>query len=207
MRRKGKKELSRDERELWSKVARTARPMHKPKPIAEMRTPGAERPHAPPVEKEDVYKTPLKGFRVGERSQTVPAPHHAGEDLSNRIAHAPVRMDHGTHRKMMRGKLKPQARIDLHGMTLAQAHPALVHFVIDSFDAGHRLVLVITGKGRGGSDHDGGGPIPIRRGVLRQQVPGWLHAPPLGAMVLDIREAHQRHGGGGAYYVYLKRRG
>ncbi|MFW5655927.1 MAG: Smr/MutS family protein, partial [Roseicyclus sp.] len=48
--------------------------------------------------------------------------------------------------------------------------------------------------------------IPIRRGVLKQQVPGWLTAPPLGALVLEVREAHQRHGGGGAYYVYLKRR-
>ncbi|WP_342665319.1 Smr/MutS family protein [Roseicyclus elongatus] len=130
-----------------------------------------------------------------------------GDEVSHRVAHAPVRMDHGTYRKMQRGKLKPAARIDLHGMTLAQAHPALVHFIIDSFDAGHRLVLVITGKGRGHPDDPNDGPIPIRRGVLRQQVPGWLHAPPLGAIVLDVREAHQRHGGGGAYYVYLKRRG
>jgi hypothetical protein len=67
-----------------------------------------------------------------------------------------------------------------------------------------RLLLVITGKGRGG-DREDYGPIPIRRGVLKQQVPGWLTAPPLGPLVLEIREAHQRHGGGGAYYVYLRR--
>ena len=40
---------------------------------------------------------------------------------AERLAHAPVRMDHSTHKKMLRGKLKPEARIDLHGMTLAQA--------------------------------------------------------------------------------------
>lgn len=207
MRRKGKKGLSPEERELWSKVARTARPLHKPKPLAETRMPGSDGASLPVAQKSDVSTANVKGFRIGERAQTAMAPHHAGDDQPNRIAHAPVRMDHGTHRKMVRGKLKPQARIDLHGMTLAQAHPALVRFVIDSFDAGHRLVLVITGKGRGGPDDGHDGPIPNRRGVLRQQVPGWLHAPPLGAMVLDIREAHQRHGGGGAYYVYLKRRG
>lgn len=106
---------------------------------------------------------------------------------------------------MQRGKLKPEARIDLHGMTLADAHPALTRFVLDGYDRGLRLLLVITGKGQGADPADDG-PIPIRRGVLRQQVPGWLIAPPLGAMVLDVRPAHQRHGGSGAYYVYLKRR-
>lgn len=106
---------------------------------------------------------------------------------------------------MQRGKLKPEARIDLHGMTLAAAHPALTNFILDGHHRGLRLLLVITGKGQGGAREDDG-PIPIRRGVLRQQVPGWLTAPPLGAVVLDVRPAHQRHGGEGAYYVYLKRR-
>ena len=30
--------------------------------------------------------------------------------------------------------------------------------------------------------------------------------PPLDAIVLDYTAAHQRHGGGGAYYIYLRRR-
>jgi DNA-nicking Smr family endonuclease len=113
-------------------------------------------------------------------------------------------MKQTAHRRMIRGKMKPEARIDLHGMTLSEAHPALVDFVIDAHARGLRLLLVITGKGRGG-DREDHGPIPIRRGVLKQQVPGWLTAPPLGPLVLEIREAHQRHGGGGAYYVYLRR--
>ena len=87
-------------------------------------------------------------------------------------------------------------------MTLSQAHPVLMRFILDAHASGKRLVLVITGKGK---DRDEGGPIPVRRGILRHQVPGWLHAPPLGALVLEIREAHLRHGGGGAYYVYLRK--
>ncbi|MCG6901727.1 MAG: Smr/MutS family protein, partial [Rhodobacter sp.] len=62
---------------------------------------------------------------------------------------------------------------------------------------------VITGKGR---DKDQDGPIPVRRGVLKHQVPHWLTTPPLNLMVLQISEAHLKHGGTGAYYVYLKRR-
>ena len=66
-----------------------------------------------------------------------------------------------------------------------------------------RLVLVITGKGK---SRDDGGPIPTRFGVLRHQVPQWLRLAPLARAVLQVSEAHLRHGGQGAYYVYLKRR-
>ena len=65
-----------------------------------------------------------------------------------------------------------------------------------------RHVLVITGKGKRGLDD---GPIPQRQGVLRHQVPHWLRLPPLGAAVMQVTEAHLKHGGSGAYYVYLRR--
>jgi DNA-nicking Smr family endonuclease len=71
-----------------------------------------------------------------------------------------------------------------------------------SHTRGRRLVLVITGKGK---DRDEGGPIPVRRGVLRHQVPHWLEVPPLAQVVLQVVPAHISHGGEGAYYVYLKR--
>jgi DNA-nicking Smr family endonuclease len=112
-------------------------------------------------------------------------------------------MDAKTHGKMTRGKLAPEARIDLHGLTLAEAHPELIHFILNAQAQGLRLVLVITGKGK---RRDDGGPIPQRMGALRHQVPAWLHLPPLGPAVLQVTEAHQRHGGSGAYYVYLRRR-
>jgi DNA-nicking Smr family endonuclease len=107
-------------------------------------------------------------------------------------------MDAKLHGKMVRGKLLPEARIDLHGMTLAEAHPELIRFVLNAQSAGMRLVLVITGKGKRGEDH---GPIPQRMGALRHQVPHWLRLPPLGQAVLQLK-----HGGSGAYYVYLRRR-
>jgi DNA-nicking Smr family endonuclease len=200
-RRKG---LSPDDRDLWERVKRSASPLSSQ--IAPQKLPSA-----PPLSvksatplSEPASPNQVKPFRIGERSHG-PSPAHPQADLSDRLAHAPIRMRQSEHRRMQRGKLKPEARLDLHGMTLADAHPALIGFVSDAYDRGLRLLLVITGKGRGGSEPDHG-PIPMRRGVLRQQVPGWLTAPPIGALVLEVREAHQRHGGGGAYYVYLKRR-
>ncbi|MFK7878857.1 Smr/MutS family protein [Roseobacter sp.] len=123
--------------------------------------------------------------------------------LPDMLRHAPVQMDKKTFGKMTRGKLKPEGRIDLHGMTLDHAHSALTKFILSASASGKRLVLVITGKGK---NRDEGGPIPVRFGILRHQVPQWLSTSPLASAVMQVSEAHVSHGGGGAFYVYLKRR-
>ncbi|MEM6938668.1 MAG: Smr/MutS family protein [Pseudomonadota bacterium] len=128
--------------------------------------------------------------------------HSLTPSLADQISKAPVQMDKKAFGRMKRGKLKPEGRIDLHGMTLDRAHPALTRFILSAHQNGKRLVLVITGKGK---RRDDGGPIPVRDGVLRHQVPQWLSMPPLSSAVLQISQAHQSHGGGGAYYVYLRR--
>jgi DNA-nicking Smr family endonuclease len=111
-------------------------------------------------------------------------------------------MDRRRFERLRRGKITPDARLDLHGMTSERAHSALTGFVLDAHARGLRLLLVITGKGRPG---DPGTVIPERHGILRHSLPHWLAAPPLGARVLQVAPAHQRHGGGGAFYVYLRR--
>ena len=103
---------------------------------------------------------------------------------------------------MSKGKLAPDARIDLHGMTVSEAHPELIRFILNAYSDGLRLVLVITGKGKAGPDV---GPIPQRYGVLKHQVPNWLRSAPLGGLILQVSEAHLKHGGAGALYVYLRR--
>ena len=87
--------------------------------------------------------------------------------------------------------------------TLAAAQPELIRFILSCHASGRRLVLVITGKGSRGDV----GPLPTRPGALRHQVPYWLHAMPLSSVVQQVTAAHYRHGGEGAYYVYLRRNG
>lgn len=184
-----RRNLHPEEQELWQAVARTVTPMprHAAKPLATP-LPAPVMPEAPaPVAPK------LPPFRLGERP--VPKPAHR-PDTS-------LRMDAKTHARMTRGKLAPEARIDLHGMTVAEAHAELIRFILNAQSAGLRLVLVITGKGKPGREpdhlaHRGGG-------VLRQQVPHWLHLPPLGLAVQQLAEAHLRHGGAGACYVYLRK--
>ncbi|WP_342077494.1 Smr/MutS family protein [Yoonia sp. SS1-5] len=186
--------LSADERALWDRVAERTTPMDpkRTRPIL------SEKPSVQPKPAD-----PVPSFRVGERSNTRPS-HDIAPTIKDRLSSAPVKMDHKAFGKMKRGKLKPEARLDLHGMVLAEAHPELVRFILGSSAMGRRLVLVITGKGK---DRDDGGPIPTRFGVLRHQVPQWLSLPPLNAVVLQVTPAHIRHGGDGAYYVYLRRLG
>jgi len=202
MAKRGKRGLSKEDKALWDRVAATATPMDRSSAPVIQQT--DHKPEPKPQVRPDPTTTAdrLPAFRIGEKASFSSGPVNHSPTLSHRLAQAPVRMDQITHKRMVRGKLKPEDRLDLHGMTLAEAHPALISFVMSANARGLRLVLVITGKGK---DRDTGGPIPIRRGILKHQVPSWLTAPPLGALVLDIREAHQRHGGGGAYYVYLKK--
>ncbi|MEP1518803.1 Smr/MutS family protein [Ascidiaceihabitans sp.] len=122
--------------------------------------------------------------------------------VSDDLRSAPLQMDRKAFDQMKRGKIRPEGRIDLHGMTLDRAHPALTRFILSAHSSGKRLVLVITGKGK---SRDDGGPIPVRFGVLRHQVPQWLGMQPLSSAVMQITQAHDRHGGGGAYYVYLRK--
>ena len=197
MRRKGKKGLSDEDKELWSRVAATTTPLHPARPVKH------EAVHLPTKPaKVTNPRLPLEHFEIGARAATTVPSHSLSSDPADQLRTHAVHMDRKTHARMTRGKLDPEARIDLHGRTLAQAHPALIRFIMNARAEGKRLVLVITGKGK---HRDEPGPIPVKNGVLRHQVPQWLHQPPLGGLVLQITPAHQRHGGTGAYYVYLRR--
>ena len=105
-------------------------------------------------------------------------------------AHRPPEI--GGHREahLRRGRLEPEARIDLHGLTQDEAYRALTRFFTRARALDQRLVLVITGKG----------------GVLRDVVPRWLAEHELAPLVSGMSAAHMRHGGGGAFYVAVRRK-
>ncbi|WP_095587821.1 Smr/MutS family protein [Actibacterium ureilyticum] len=195
MKRRGPRGLSDEDLDLWRQVAKTATPMRPDRPDTAPKRPDPKKPARPRVD--------IPAFRPGQNAALPPISVDVAADISARMAHAPVRMDKKTFTKIRKGRIDPEGRIDLHGMTLSQAHPALIRFVMAAHAQGKRLILVITGKGRDAVED---GPIPLRRGVLRHQVPHWLDEPPLGSMVLQVTPASRKHGGEGAYYVYLRRR-
>jgi DNA-nicking Smr family endonuclease len=84
----------------------------------------------------------------------------------------------------------------------AEAHLALAAFLRRAQGRGHRIVLVVTGKGSG----EPGEHLFEGRGVLRRLVPHWLRLPEMRALVLGFEEAAPQHGGSGALYIRLRRR-
>lgn len=189
-----RRKLTDSEIELWRMVADTAHRLHPERSSHEMPKP------KPKPTKRPAYRLP--DFTMGQASPVSKLPHDLRPGLSEELQNAPLRMDKKSYTKMKRGKLVPEDRIDLHGMTLDRAHPALNRFILGAHARGLRLVLVITGKGKTKEDD---GPIPTRRGVLKHNVPQWLSMPPLNAAVLQVAQANIKHGGTGAYYVYLRR--
>jgi DNA-nicking Smr family endonuclease len=166
--------LSEDERALWDTVTRAVAPLRKRK--AKKREELAVTAAAPPA-------------KSARAVQAVPAA----------AAKKQAPLGRRMRSKLARGAESIDDRIDLHGMTQADAYAALAHFLRRAQARGARVVLVITGKGMGaGGDHS-------ERGILRRQVPHWLESATLRPLVVGFESAGPGHGGAGALYVRLRR--
>lgn len=166
--------VSAPEMQLWEQVAAGIKPLlrHEPvKPAAPVTPPDGPAPHAPALQK-------------GPQPRLAKAMAPPG----------PVDLDRRAWRRLQRGEMFIEARLDLHGLTEDGAHRALSHFIESQSERGRRCVLVITGLGlRSG-------------GTLRVATPRWLQEQPLAARVLAFKPAELAHGGRGALYVLLRRR-
>lgn len=122
-----------------------------------------------------------------------PVPYRPGPELEPGSA---VGVDARAVARLRRGQMRPEARLDLHGHTLDQANRALAGFIDRAAHDGRRCVLVITGKG----------DIGRTGGTIRSEFPRWLNQPSLRPRILAFAEAQPRDGGGGAFYVLLRKR-
>ena len=113
-------------------------------------------------------------------------------------------LDGNTQDRLDRGLIVPDATLDLHGMTQTAAHRALAHFLRGARERDHRLIVVVTGKGNPRAP-DAAAWTQSPHGVLKDMVPRWLAEPGLSQWIARVQQAHIRHGGGGALYVYLRK--
>lgn len=157
------RKLTPPEKEIWDKVSKTVTPR---------RSRGAK-----PVASSEEFAAMVR---------MTPPPRPAGKPR-------PKSLDVNQDKKVRRGWVEIDAKIDLHDMTLENAYPALVRAVIRASKQNHKCLLVITGKGA------------RLEGVLRRNFTGWLARDPIRPLIANYAQAHIRHGGSGAWYVFLKK--
>src|ERR1700674_24486 len=146
-----KRSLSEEERALWESVARQAKPLRKKHRVTDSQ---ASSPKA---------EVPVAAKAVAHPTSAIPVV----VSPPKKPAVPPLApLGRRERSQLSKGKKEIEARLDLHGMTQARAHRALSGFLHQAHGEGLTFVLIITGKGKIGSEAE--------RGVLRRQVPQWL---------------------------------
>ncbi len=109
------------------------------------------------------------------------------------------------HKRLKRGAISIEAKLDLHGLRQNEAYNALCNFINDCYSKNYRTILIITGKGMGGNnlEYQNMG----NRGILRKMLPIWLESANFSTMISGWQISARKHGGDGAYYVRLKKGG
>ncbi len=174
------KKLTDDDRILWGKVARSTRALPgRMKVIEEFEASFAAKEEA------GDRKTPPAKAAVSS-PDTAPT-------KQKKPAHLHHPLERPVKKKLAKGRLQLEARIDLHGMFQSEAHALLHGFILRAHERGLRHVLVITGKGSSmGSD-----------GALKRAVPMWFSKPEFRHLISSYETSAQNHGGEGALYVRL----
>jgi len=198
--------LTDEEHKLWRAVTKDAKPISR---HARKGLDGAQdEAHEPPV-REEPSALPVRPPSLSPaRPQPAPPP-----VMPRRPAEPPplTGLDRRTSQRLARGQAEIEATLDLHGHGQETAHQALHAFIARSRARALRCVLVITGKGaspyarhtlHGSTFYE----VPERQGVLRSAVPRWLNEADLRIHVSGFQPAHPKHGGGGAFYVWLRKK-
>jgi len=205
-RRSKRRSLSDEERRLWRAVVKDARPLSAGQipvePAENVSIPKSMDPARPAKPVPQPRPMPI-GPRARSNSTLLGAAQASPPPLTG--------LDRRTSQRLARGQIEAEARFDLHGMKQGEAHGALYRFLSQSRREGLRCVLVITGKGESpfsrhtlhssrfheATDHSG---------ILRSALPQWLNETQFRGEVAGFQPAHPKHGGGGAFYIWLRKK-
>lgn len=189
---RGPRDLSPDDRRIWARVSGSVTPpksRKSPRVMLDMATPADPAVPLTPTLTSAPKPRPRPSTAATVKTASPPPAHAVSRST-------PEVLEPRRQRRLSRERDPIEARIDLHGYGRFQAQDALTAFLTGAQARDYRAVLVITGQGRRGGT-----------GVIRASVHEWLQGPALRGVVSGFAAAARRHGGDGAIYVTLKRRG
>ena len=100
---------------------------------------------------------------------------------------------------------KSRFRFDLHGFTLDQANKKVKEIIFSCVEKKYKEVLLITGKGKH-SKNDKDIYTSKDLGKLKYSVPEFIkNDKDLMSKINEITDAKIEDGGGGAFYIFLKK--
>ena len=199
MKQRRTRSLSSEETRLWVSIARTAKPL-KGKAAPDLppdEASPAPTPPAPPPNLAPPNLTPMpRGDVALPAAWSAPPYVPAGNAASAKPRLPPLHpIERPVRRKIGKGRIALDDRIDLHGQTEATAHGVLLFFLRQAQARGLRHVLVITGRGASfGST-----------GTLKRALPHWFSTGEFRVLVAGYEPAERGHGGDGAFYVRMRR--
>jgi DNA-nicking Smr family endonuclease len=186
--------LSTGEQAAWAHLAASVKPLPgKARPKAPRAPPAAaSAPAVPPAAPAKPAKPKPK---APARQPVLAPPPLKGEEQAG--------LDSHWDRRVKGGRIVPDLTLDLHGHTLDTAYDRIMAGIDQARAMDARVVLVIAGRERPVDPAD----RMAKRGAIRAKLLDWLAASRHADAITAVRRAHIRHGGEGALYLMLKRRG
>ena len=112
---------------------------------------------------------------------------------------------HNKDLKYQEKKILKTKSIDLHGYTLDEAKKKTREFINKSFSENVNKLIIVTGKGLH-SENEKDPYVSKDLGILKYSVPEFItNDKDLMNKINEIKDAKIEDGGGGAFYIYLKR--
>jgi len=107
--------------------------------------------------------------------------------------------------KNLKHKNQKVRSIDLHGYTLDEANKTIEDFINKAFSENINKLIIVTGKGLH-SENEKDPYVSKDLGILKYSVPEFItNNASLMNMINEITDAKIEDGGGGAFYIFLKK--
>ena len=115
-------------------------------------------------------------------------------------------------REINRGEKEIEKIIDLHNFKINEAYEIFCKEILEAYKNHQRMILVITGKGYGSGkikdktfENQTKSENFLDKELIRNNILDWVNSSAqIFSICLYINFASRKHGGDGAFYLYLK---